>query len=149
MQKNLFKLSALLIVFIMSCANQGDGLVTIDKISQFESNVSPLIFVSSNEFLDLPYSKSQITDPNTKFSDVEKAKMKASLYRFYSHLELEDGLYKSSLKNGKEIEISESIFELLANNIKEVNRAIEGQKGKGSEYEVPPITQEYLETLLK
>lgn len=147
MIKSLFKIIILLIVFLVGCVKPKDEVEVIRKISLFETTISPSIFIDSNEFLDIPYSEKQLSDPTTEFTDKEKAKLKAILYRFYSQINIEDGFYKIAVKNASDINVSDKIFGLLVNNINEVNEFIKDKKTKGIEVEVPLITSEYLDFL--
>ena len=47
----------------------------------------------------------------------ELCKMKAGLHRFYSHGSVVEGKYASSLKNAKEINISNNLFSILLKDL--------------------------------
>ena len=75
--------------------------------------------------------------------------MKAVLYRFYSHVKTIDGKNICSLKDAREINVSENLFSILQKNLKAGNDWVERCKEEGKEVVVMEITDEYLNSLLK
>ena len=78
----------------------------------------------------------------------ELCKMKAALHRFYSHVSVVEGKYASSLKNAKEINISNNLFSILLKDLEEGNAWIEECKERGEECFVGEVDEAYLNNLL-
>ena len=89
-------------------------------------------------------TSSRSADENDEFN-----KMKAVLYRFYSHVKTIDGKNICSLKDAREINISENLFSILQKNLKAGNDWVERCKEEGKEVVVMEVTDEYLNSLLK
>ena len=78
----------------------------------------------------------------------ELCKMKVALHRFYSHVSVVEGKYASSLKNAKEINISNNLFSILLKDLEEGNAWIEECKERGEECFVGEVDEAYLNNLL-
>jgi len=79
----------------------------------------------------------------------ELNKMKAALYRFFSHVKTVEGKYVCSLKNALDINISKALFAVLRENLEECNAWVEKCKREGKEVIVQEVSGEYLNSLLK
>jgi len=79
----------------------------------------------------------------------ELNKMKAALYRFYSHVKTVEGKQVCSLKNAREINISKKLFAVLRENLEEGNAWIEKCKKEGKEVIIQEVSGEYLNALLE
>lgn len=137
--------------FVIGCSEDQINLNSkLEELSPLESSVSARSFVESNEEL-----KVQIDATNPVFvaslSDIEIAKLKAALYRFYSTVEVKEDKYYTPLENAKEINLSKELFKLFEDNLSEMNRNIDELKDKegGNEFVVQQVAPEYLESLLK
>lgn len=83
-------------------------------------------------------------------TNVEReALMNAAIYRFYSHVKMENGFYSCSLTSADEINVSPNVFDFLKDNLEEMNDSIRAFKERGEEINVFEINEEYLNSLLK
>lgn len=138
-------------LMVLSCSKD-DSATDINKnleeASSVQSSVSAKKFIDSNEKLDIQIDQ---TDPEfaKKFSDTEVAKLKAAVYRFYSTVEVKDGIYSTTLERADQINISKDLFKLFKNNLDHMNQNINKQRAQGGKVTVQQVTPEYLESLLK
>lgn len=152
MKKFIKPVFVLVLVLSFFSCSQDDNITDINKKLQeatsVQSTVSAKSFVESNEKLDV-----QINLKNPEYvkslSDTEIAKLKAAVYRFYSTVSVKNGNYHTSLKNAKEINISQYLFELFKNNLAQMNQNINELKKKEGKVEVQEVISEYLNSLLK
>lgn len=79
----------------------------------------------------------------------DKDKAFAALYRFYSHVQLIDSCYVCSLKSAAEINVSQTVFETLKNNLDDMNEQIESLRKAGEKVSLPDIDNDYLKSLLR
>ena len=110
-------------------------------------------YVDDNTFIDVDVNGLAQDFASTQSGnkvDVDKvAKMKAALYRFYSHVNLVDGIYKCDLSSAAEINVSSDVFKVLMKNLEDMNEAIANAKKEGKEIHVSKIDQNYLDHLLE
>src|SRR5690606_35460091 len=107
-------------------------------------------FVESHEFLAVPYTLDELKRiDKLKLSDEDMAKIKAALYRFFSHVELtSSNTYKINVSNGEEIGISDTLYNTFKSNIDEINLVLQDSTKGSVKYQAPEISEEYLESLL-
>lgn len=104
-------------------------------------------------FLDVDIADIQnyLLTPSVKSPDagaqIEKAK--AAVYRFYSHVTVENRQYVCDIESGKQINMSEATFSALLNNLNNMNSAIKEISERGDSIFIQPITEEYLNSLLE
>lgn len=79
----------------------------------------------------------------------EQAKMKAALYRFYSHVELVDDTYVCNLTSAEDINVSLGVYTALLNNLADMNNAILQAKNEGKELYIQDLNEAYLNSLLE
>ena len=79
----------------------------------------------------------------------DKDKAFAALYRFYSHVQLIDSCYVCSLKSAAEINVSQTVFETLKNNLDDMNEQIESLRKAGEKVSLPDFDNDYLKSLLR
>ena len=79
----------------------------------------------------------------------EQAKMKAALYRFYSHVELVDDTYVCNLTSAEDINVSQGVYTALLNNLADMNNAILQAKNEGKELYIQDVNEAYLNSLLE
>ena len=155
-----FKIYVLIIssLSMMACVNNERIPITSEGENTFLAKPSGELvrsYVESNDFIDVDAKAIEyavINPASSRSQDVteeDNAKMVASIYRFYKHVSVIDGLYSCSLKSGAEINISEELFISMLNNIEDMNRLIKKVKDKGETIHVMEPTEEYLESLLK
>ena len=64
-------------------------------------------------------------------------------------MEIIDGHYVVRAESGKELNVSERVYEALSDNLNEMNTFIDNVKAKGEEIKIPEITSDYLNSLLE
>lgn len=79
----------------------------------------------------------------------DKDKLNAITYRVMKHVKLIDSQYVFSVKNGKEIGISEDIYEIQRSNFEQANDWIRSETKKGIKLDLMQVTDTYLENLLR
>ncbi len=102
---------------------------------------STFIDVNLADLLD----KAKSGEPTT---DDDQGKLRALTYRFYKHVKVIGGRYVTDLQSAKDINVSESVFEVFKDNLKEVNKFADADEKNGVKVEVPQITKSYLESLI-
>ncbi|WP_443937301.1 hypothetical protein [Pedobacter sp. MW01-1-1] len=78
----------------------------------------------------------------------ELAKCRAMLYRFYSHVKIENCISTLDLKNGTEINISEKLFNKYASDEIKANEGVLADREKGLQVQRAPISKAYLDHLI-
>lgn len=94
----------------------------------------------------------ELSTVNTKVLSAlknDKDKAFAALYRFYSHVQLIDSCYVCSLKSAAEINVSQTVFETLKNNLDDMNEQIESLRKAGEKVSLPDVDNDYLKSLLR
>lgn len=128
--------------------------------STVDGNYSNLTreIIDNNTFINVDISKLSfdITKAHvqgdsitTQDLDNRLAMAKAAIYRFFSNVKIEGDKYVQTVKSGKELNMSEDVYETLLENLEDMNRAIKEAKEKGPIIEMPEVTEEYLNSLLK
>lgn len=79
----------------------------------------------------------------------DMAKMKAALYRFYSHVELVGDTYICNLTSAEEINVSQGVYTALLNNLTDMNNTIQQFKKEGKELYIQKVDTTYLNSLLE
>lgn len=108
----------------------------------------------SGEFIDINIKKlsDELSTVNTKVLSAlknDKDKAFAALYRFYSHVQLIDSCYVCPLKSAAEINVSQTVFETLKNNLDDMNEQIESLRKAGEKVSLPDVDNDYLKSLLR
>ena len=127
---------------IQKTASPADETSNVQKIAE------------SGEFIDINIKKfsDELSTVNTKVLSAlknDKDKAFAALYRFYSHAQLIDSCYVCSLKSAAEINVSQTVFETLKNNLDDMNEQIESLRKAGEKVSLPDIDNDYLKSLLR
>ena len=127
---------------IQKTASPADETSNVQKIAE------------SGEFIDINIKKfsDELSTVNTKVLSAlknDKDKAFAALYRFYSHVQLIDSRYVCSLKSAAEINVSQTVFETLKNNLDDMNEQIESLRKAGEKVSLPDIDNDYLKSLLR
>ena len=143
----------LVVAFLLAgCRSEANNV--LDSVKDTEVSVELVKkYVDDNTYIDLDVDAlvKGIVNQDTGFSVNEEymAKMKAAVYRFYKHISVKDGYYVCDIKEGSEINVSQSVFRTLLENLNEMNRMIKGAKDRGEEIDVQILDEEYLNTLLQ
>lgn len=139
------------------------GLCSCTNISTLESNQidvmdSPLTvktvkdYVESNELIDIiPEQYYRNLQATRSVSDNRKGdyQMKAAVYRFYKHCSMDDeGIITCGILSGKEINISEELFDMLLRGVKNGNKWVDSWKRDGKKYKTTQLNDEYFNNLL-
>lgn len=140
---------------VTSCSGKED--INPQEIVNLDGNPNlTRALVESGQFIDVDVkslafevANGGITRSGSNELKEDIAKMKAAVYRFYSNVEVSDGHYVVKVNSGKDLNISESVFEELVNNIDEMNAFIDKVKAKGEDINMFEITQDYLDSLLE
>ena len=110
-------------------------------------------YVDDNAYIDLDVDalvKSVVSQhTGSSVNEEDMAKMKAAVYRFYKHVTAKDGYYVCGIKAGAEINVSQSVFRTLLENLNEINRMIKGAKDRGEAIDVQIPDEEYLNSFLR
>lgn len=129
---------------IQKTASPADETSNVQKIAE------------SGKFIDINIKKlsDELSTVDTKASSVsvlknDKDKAFAALYRFYSHVQLIDSCYVCSLKSAAEINVSQTVFETLKNNLDDMNEQIESLRKAGEKVSLPDVDNDYLKSLLR
>jgi len=131
-------------VLIMSCSNGQDKKQRTNPFNLRQQ------YVKTNKFLDVDMTKflpgTQTQSPATA---EDSAQMFVALYRFYSHVKVVDDAYVCDLTNAQEIQVSESVFKSLSENLQKTNLQIRQLKEQGRKVTISEVTPEYLNSLLE
>lgn len=111
-------------------------------------------YVESNEFIPIipeEYFKNCL---NYVYSDEEEHnlnnQMQASIYRFYKHCSVDDkGIITCHITSGKEINITEELFELRMKDLKSYNKEVEKYKREELLYKLIRLDDDYFNRLLE
>lgn len=150
--KNKILFPSILIIGISSCSiNQ--VISDVDNFSSVKGYTVKTVkeYITSGEFIEI----TQITDLSVLSSNsIQKIqevdyKMKAAAYRFYKHCTQDkDGIMTCNVKNGKDINISEEIFELRIRDMESCNEWIRKCKKEGKNYKITRLDDKYFNQLL-
>jgi predicted HTH transcriptional regulator len=104
--------------------------------------------VKNDDVIDVDVAK--ISDPSAKLSDEDYAKVRASIYRFYKNVKLQDGQYVYyGSTNPDTVKLSSRLLKAFTKNLNDMNNEIEKAKAKGKTIDLPPIDNHYLNSLLQ
>ena len=148
--------SFLLIVslLVVGCTNKVDvPAKEVDEIVVMKAPASLVQqYALSDTFIDVDAKALSeiITNPDSRsaVNSDDIAKMKAALYRFYKNVRLEDGIYICDIEDGKSINISESLFVTLKDNLQKMNDGVKEASEKGIEVVQSKPDSAYLNSLL-
>lgn len=146
----IFVLSTFIV--LSSCDSDSDP-TAIQKIAAIKTEPTAVEkIINNNSFIDIDLSQisKQITMGTRAAKAEDLAKTKAAIYRFYSHVHLnENKQYVCLINSAQEINVSQNVFDTLKKNLDETNSIIEQTIDSGNNIIVPEITTEYLNSLLK
>lgn len=151
MKNNIFYLIiTLFAVTVGSCEQDKGNLDLVKSASELNADTGSVRdLIETNAYIDFDVNAVNRAIFAKSASNNEIAKAKAAVYRFYSHVQIIDGKYICDLSEAKEINISETIYNFLRNNIEEQNLNIDKLKNEGKEIIVSPIDSNYLNSLLE
>lgn len=142
----------LLLIGISSCSiNQVVSDIGVPSSVKWYAVKTVKDYINSGEFIEV----TQITDSNKASSysfqkkQEEDYKMKEAAYRFYKHCTQDkDGIITCNVANGKDINISEEIFELRIRDMESCNEWIRKCKREGKYYKITRLDDKYFNELL-
>jgi hypothetical protein len=140
----------------VGCANDANEIVSDADSANNIDTTKGLVqtYVENNTYIDVdvPSISYSLVNPSTRSVSVNEddiAKMKTAIYRFYKNVSVKDGYYVCSIQNGADINISESVFMALYENLNQMNAFIKEAKEKGEVVNVTEPNEKYLNSLLK
>jgi hypothetical protein len=151
MKKSIIILS--FIIFIMSCKREQTAVSPLPLASLKPSTTKLSLkinqLVKTDSLIDFEVGKG-IIKVDKPITEAEYAKMRAATYRFYKNVKLVDGkyVYRGS-GGGQSIHLSDRVFSAFTKNLNDVNTSLEGELSKGQKIELPEVTDDYLNSLLK
>jgi len=153
MNKSTTILSILICVAIISCKRDQTAMTPLPisnvKSSNNDLSIKVNQLLKTDTLIDFDVN-SAVIKADKPIATSEYAKMRVATYRFYRHVKLIDGIYIYQGKGGyKAINLSEHLFSAFTNNLNEINKAVSNAHAKGEKIELPEVTDEYLNSLLK
>lgn len=164
MSKSLVSFAIVALLFMTSCSDsektaQTGPAETTDLTMPAAPPCTPGLakkLVEENNYIDVDIKallealrsanqKSQTLDESK--SD-EVAKAKAVTYRFMSHVTVTDGKFVLDNSTAKSLNIPEEAFNILKQNIDDINSAYKKWKEEGQDIPMPSFTEEDLKALL-
>lgn len=146
-------LLSFLLLGLCSCANMSTP--ESEQISVVDTSFTVKTvkdYVESNEFIDIiPEQYYQNLQVTRSVSDKKKGdyQMKAAVYRFYKHCSMDDeGIITCGILSGKEINISEELFDMLLRGVKNGNEWVDSWKRDGKKYKTTQLNDGYFNNLL-
>jgi uncharacterized lipoprotein NlpE involved in copper resistance len=152
MKKAITTLSFIIII-IMGCKREQTAVSPLPATSVKPSTTKLSLkinqLVKTDSLIDFDAAKG-MTNVDKSITEPEYAKMRAATYRFYKNVKLVDGKYVyRGTGGGKSINLSDRVFTAFTNNLNDINKSIESQISKGQRIELPEVTDDYLNSLLK
>ncbi|MDE6522260.1 MAG: hypothetical protein K2L17_05535 [Muribaculaceae bacterium] len=146
--------SIVLVVVLLLAGCRGEATNVLDSVRDTEVPKELVKkYVDDNTYIDIDVDVllRSVVNQNGKSSvnEEDMAKMKAAVYRFYRHVSVKDGYYVCGIKKGSEINVSQSVFRTLLENLNEINRMIKGAKDRGEAIDVQIPDEEYLNSFLR
>lgn len=122
----------------------------VNKAETIVEGLTARQLVDDNTFIDVDITEinKQIAMAPGEVNPDDIARCKAVLYRFYQNVELIDSAYVCSLKNGKEINISEQTFNTMLSDMNKANEDISNARKRGEDITLSIPDDEYLNSLL-
>lgn len=146
-------LSGILAIILSSCGSDTKDAALLQKVVAVPTEPSAVEkIVKSNSFIDIDINDvaKQLATGTRAVNTNDLAMTKAAVYRFYSHVRLNaDHQYECTLTSAKDINVSQNVFDVLSKNLDDMNKFIKESAKSGQSVEVPKITEDYLNSLLK
>jgi len=120
--KNIGIITVILCIFISTCDND----ITPEPISRRPSQ-KPVITLD----FDALSAKKSLSEKEKKYSSEV---VYSAFKRAYEHIKIEDGLYVLNIKDGKDIQISQKLFNMIKGSIDDANKEIIRLRLEGYDY---------------
>lgn len=151
MKKVIIALMSAVLIVVSGCSNNGAKATVASEDNTSTTSVKE--YVENNLFIDVDVKDlvNTLSNPeiNSSVNEVDLAKMKAAVYRFYSNVKIKDGYYVCNVPDGAAINISEAVFTALKENLDEMNSALKEAKENGHEVKISEPDSVYLNSLLQ
>ncbi|MEN5233696.1 hypothetical protein [Sphingobacterium faecium] len=136
-------------VLLTSCQNKQEAGVPVLNLSALsaiplEDPIDSL--AKGNTFIDVQLPAGARIE---ELSKEDLGLLKAAAYRFFGKVKLVDNQYVVDIKEGKEIEVSDAVVSAYLKAISSTNAFADSLKREGQEIQLPAITDEYRNALLK
>lgn len=136
-------------VLMVSCQNKQEAGVPVLNLASLaaiplEKPIDTL--AKGKAFIDVKLP------PGARIEELSKEDLgllKAAAYRFFGQVKLVDNQYITHIKEGKEIEVSDAVVAAYLKAIASTNAFADSLKKEGQEIQLPAITDEYRNALLK
>lgn len=139
-------------VILVACgSNQSEHNAVVDDTESPELTIEELALSDSVidlDILEIQSSGTLISDATRGENSETQRALRAALYRFYSHVSLENGTLVCPLKSASEVNLSERLFNDLMNDLNKCNQTLRENKEKGIETVISPVDSVYLSSLL-
>lgn len=139
------------LMVVSGCSSNGAKTTVVSEDNTSTTSVKE--YVENNVFIDVDVKElvNTLSNPeiNSSVNEVDLAKMKAAVYRFYSNVKIKDGYYVCNVPDGAAINISEAVFTALKENLDEMNSALKEAKENGHEVKISEPDSVYLNSLLQ
>lgn len=136
-------------VLMVSCQNKQEAGVPV-------LNLASLAAIPLDKPIDSLAKGKAFIDvklpPGARIEELSKEDLgllKAAAYRFFGQVKLVDNQYIANIKEGKEIEVSDAVVAAYLKAIASTNAFADSLKKEGQEIQLPAITDEYRNALLK
>ncbi|MFD2905647.1 hypothetical protein [Sphingobacterium anhuiense] len=136
-------------VLMVSCQNKQEAGVPV-------LNLASLAAIPLDKPIDTLAKGKAFIDvklpPGARIEELSKEDLgllKAAAYRFFGQVKLVDNQYIASIKEGKEIAVSDAVVVAYLKAIANTNAFADSLKKEGQEIQLPAITDEYRNALLK
>ncbi|WP_293937978.1 hypothetical protein [Sphingobacterium sp. UBA5996] len=148
MNKIVF-LSIFLWSVIASCSgdeDKGIPVVNLEALHAIPLDHSIDQLAKDTTFIDVTLPPNARID---QLSQEELGKLKAAAYRFYQHVTLEDNQYRVNLKSPEVLHLSDQVVEAYEQAISNTNHFADSMAKAGQAIQLPPVSEQYLNNLLK
>jgi hypothetical protein len=136
-------------VLMVSCQNKQEAGVPV-------LNLASLAAIPLDKPIDSLAKGKAFIDvklpPGARIEELSKEDLgllKAAAYRFFGQVKLVDNQYIANIKEGKEIEVSDAVVAAYLKALASTNAFADSLKKEGQEIQLPAITDEYRNALLK
>ncbi|MBT9921555.1 hypothetical protein [Bacteroides uniformis] len=141
-----------LLALLFGCNNTADNNQTIANTQKVEVK-SIKEYVNDNDFIAITPDvyANQVSHSSISIEEQQNLEnqMVAATYRFYKHCIQDDkGRIFCNLTLGKDINISEELFQRKMKDIEETNKYVEKHLKAGTKYRVGKLDEKYLNSLL-
>ncbi|MDE6142458.1 MAG: hypothetical protein K2F94_00100 [Muribaculaceae bacterium] len=152
------KIIPLFVAIILSACGNVDNSNVDNTVNYSGEGSLARRIIDENTFIDFDmkelteetvitaHSKTRLSSPKHMEASAEA---KAATYRFYSNIKIENNQLIQTAKSGKELNMSEKVFNAYMDNIDELNRFAREAIERGDSIVIPEITDEYLNSLLQ